>query len=231
MTVGTGATLQYTSGSTTGVQTDRLASLTVATGGAVKLDAPASQANRTLLITGALTLNGTGSVDLGTNEMIVKGGSLPAIVASLGTGITSSALAGHPTTAIGVINGGTALDGIATTSTDVLVKYTYYGDANLDGAVDGSDYTKIDAGFAGHLTGWANGDFNYDGVVDGSDYTLIDNAFNTQVATLGSNPTALIATSTAQFAGSSSAVPEPTTLAMLGISAAGVLARRRRHAK
>ena len=28
---------------------------------------------------------------------------------------------------------------------DVLVKYTYYGDANLDGKVDGSDYSRIDS--------------------------------------------------------------------------------------
>ena len=66
----------------------------------------------------------------------------------------------------------------------VLVKYTYYGDANLDGRVDGSDYTRIDFGYSNHLSGWSNGDFNYDGVVDGSDYTLIDNAFNNQGAGL-----------------------------------------------
>jgi hypothetical protein len=69
----------------------------------------------------------------------------------------------------------------------VLVKYTYYGDANLDGQVDGSDYTKIDNGFNNHLTGWINGDFNYDGAVDGSDYTLIDNAFNTQSASIAAS--------------------------------------------
>jgi len=31
---------------------------------------------------------------------------------------------------------------------DVLVKYTYFGDANLDGAVTGADYQQIDLGFA-----------------------------------------------------------------------------------
>lgn len=30
------------------------------------------------------------------------------------------------------------------------------------------------------LTGWANGDANYDGAVDGTDFTLLDNAFNRQ---------------------------------------------------
>jgi hypothetical protein len=108
------------------------------------------------------------------------------------------------------------------------VKYTYYGDANLDGAVDGSDYTLIDAGFNSHgtLTGWYNGDFNYDGLIDGSDYTLIDNAFNTQGASLGSNPLALVASSTAQLAGGST-VPEPGMLGLLGMGAASLLTRRR----
>ncbi len=70
-------------------------------------------------------------------------------------------------------------DGITTFATDLLVKYTYYGDANLNGSIDGGDYTLIDHGH-GTLTGWQNGDFNYDGHIDGSDYSLIDNAFNLQ---------------------------------------------------
>ena len=64
----------------------------------------------------------------------------------------------------------------------MLVRYTYYGDANLDGKVDGGDYSRIDNGYLQQLTGWYNGDFNYDNAIDGSDYTLIDNAFNTQGA-------------------------------------------------
>ena len=122
-------------------------------------------------------------------------------------------------------------DGVNVQLNDVLVKYTYYGDANLDGAVDGSDYTLIDHGFAsaGTLMGWQNGDFNYDGKIDGSDYTLIDNAFNTQGSTLGTNPTAVIASTALQFAGGSSAVPEPTTLGLLGLGAIGALTRRRRQ--
>ena len=74
------------------------------------------------------------------------------------------------------------------------------------------------------LTGWFNGDFNYDGVINGSDYTLIDNAFNTQGAQLA----AQIASPTAEIA-AISAVPEPTTLGLLGMSAIAVLGRRRRH--
>jgi hypothetical protein len=113
-------------------------------------------------------------------------------------------------------------DGIAPGASDVLAKYTYYGDANLDGKVDGSDYSLIDNGSRNHLTGWFNGDFNYDGVIDGSDYTLIDNAYNTQGAAI----TGEIADSTASIA-NASAVPEPAAFVSLSLTAIALLARRR----
>ena len=65
-------------------------------------------------------------------------------------------------------------------STDVLVKYTYYGDANLNGVVTGSDYALTDNGLNFGLSGWSNGDYNYDGVTNGADYALLDNSFNFQ---------------------------------------------------
>jgi hypothetical protein len=116
---------------------------------------------------------------------------------------------------------------------DVLLKYTYYGDANLDGLVDGTDYSRIDNGVLFGLSGWSNGDFNYDGVINGSDYTLIDNVYNTQGAQFSNELAGPSAIATAQIAGGSgtSAVPEPTTLGLLGIVAVSLLGRRggRRH--
>ena len=66
----------------------------------------------------------------------------------------------------------------------VLVKYTYAGDANLDGVITGDDYFQIDSGFPQSAHGWLNGDFNYDGVITGDDYFLIDSAFPAQGAPL-----------------------------------------------
>jgi hypothetical protein len=149
------------------------------------------------------------SLNLNGNDAIIENGSLAIITNQIangynaadsgywnGQGITGSTAATDTTylTGLGVIlnnngNGqpifgsGTAMglfDGVSPALNDILIKYTYYGDANLDGGVDGSDYTQIDNGFLNHLTGWSNGDFNYNGVVDGSDYTLIDNAYNMQ---------------------------------------------------
>ena len=108
-----------------------------------------------------------------------------------GTGITSGSAAGDTSHlhALGVAPVTTAgtFDGAAVAVGDVEVKYTYYGDANLDGAISAADYLQIDNGFNSQggptpLTGWSNGDFNYDGKINGDDYTLIDNAFNTQGA-------------------------------------------------
>jgi hypothetical protein len=75
----------------------------------------------------------------------------------------------------------TLWDGVTIDATTVVVKYTWAGDLNLDGAIDGADYGTIDnyVQFPG-TDGYANGDFNYDGIIDGADYGLIDNAIQLQ---------------------------------------------------
>ncbi len=164
------------------------------------------------------------------------------------SGIVSTAAAtdSQHLTAVGIIvndqtgnfqgSNGTALygtfDGATPADGDILVKFTYYGDTNLSGAVDGTDYANIDNGYLNQLTGWYNGDFNYDSAVDGSDYTLMDNAFNSQGAAISSLIASPDAVATDQIAGataSSSAVPEPTALGLLGVGMAGLLGRRRRR--
>jgi autotransporter-associated beta strand protein len=106
---------------------------------------------------------------------------------------------------------------------DVLVKYTYFGDADLDGAVTTNDYFQIDNGFLGSKTGWINGDFDYDGAVTTNDYFLIDNAFLGQGAALV--PAAL---GSAEPLSGVTAVPEPASLGVFAFAAAAGLLRRRR---
>jgi GH25 family lysozyme M1 (1,4-beta-N-acetylmuramidase) len=68
-----------------------------------------------------------------------------------------------------------AFSGQTVDATAVLIKYTYSGDANLDGVITGDDYSAID--FTIQVPGSAdyfNGDFNYDGAVTGDDYSAID---------------------------------------------------------
>ncbi len=80
--------------------------------------------------------------------------------------------------ALGLTGGQTAMwNGLTVDSTTTLIKYTYAGDANLSGAIDGDDYFAIDAGISSGDTGYANGDFNYDGRIDADDYFLIDSNY------------------------------------------------------
>jgi rhamnogalacturonan endolyase len=71
--------------------------------------------------------------------------------------------------------------GQTVTGRSVILKYTYSGDLNLDGAVDATDYGVIDnwVQFSG-ADGYANGDINFDGVIDAADYGIIDNSIQLQ---------------------------------------------------
>jgi len=73
----------------------------------------------------------------------------------------------------------TSVDGVDVPADSVVVKFTYAGDADLDGIIDAADYAVIDwyatFGVTGAETvGWMTGDFNLDGTLDASDYALID---------------------------------------------------------
>jgi hypothetical protein len=61
-------------------------------------------------------------------------------------------------------------------ATAVLVKFTWGGDANLDGKINVDDYGGIDfnVGSSGSIFGWFNGDFNFDGKINVDDYGIID---------------------------------------------------------
>ena len=151
-----------------------------------------------------LSLDDAATLDLGANGLIVAytGASPLSSVegfirtarnggAWTGAGLTSSAarnnVAGNTT--LGAMEStdypGSTFAGRTIPARAVLIKYTYYGDANFDGRVTFDDYVRIDTGFNAGRTGWSNGDFNLDGAVNFDDYVLIDVAFNTQGAALG----------------------------------------------
>jgi hypothetical protein len=69
--------------------------------------------------------------------------------------------------------------GRSVTPDDIVVKYTYVGDANLDGAVTFDYYAAMDAAFFGLIPnlGWATGDINFDNVINFDDYSKVDQAF------------------------------------------------------
>src|SRR6185437_775432 len=148
----------------------------------------------------SLALNGDGTLDVRDHALAIDyDGATPMSVLAAaiengrdggawdGAGIVTSMSAAKTPgalTALGiaeandVVNfggGQTAIwDGQTVDTTAVLIRYTYAGDANLDGVINGDDYFDIDAGYASQATGYLNGDFNYDGRVDADDYFLID---------------------------------------------------------
>ena len=201
-----------------------------------------------VLVADAVSIAPAAALDLTDNALIVDytGGASPygALQACVATGcadgswggpgIHSSVAAGHTQnlTAVGAIDNSdpqTAIGGLTTfagrpvTDACVLVRYTWWGDANLDGVVDSNDYDRIntnwllwtaegivpEGGFR-----WAAGDFNYDGVIDTNDYDRINNAW-------------LLSGSVPVGAGTPAPLPEPASAAL--VLAGLALAARRAH--
>jgi hypothetical protein len=167
----------------------------------------ASGGNKMLVLT-SLTINGSGKLDMFDNDLLLNytGASQLAAIQALinsgrnggdwlGNGITSTSARTHVSqiTTLGameatdydIANGaGSLFNGVDPDSTAVLVKYTYYGDTDFNGSVDGDDYSRTDSGFNLGQGGWLNGDSDGNGFVDGDDYALLDLAFNLQSGTL-----------------------------------------------
>ncbi|WP_428936802.1 beta strand repeat-containing protein [Fontivita pretiosa] len=122
--------------------------------------------------------------------------------------------------------------GISLSVGEVLVKFTYHGDADLSGSIDATDYSLIDNGYVNTLSGWINGDFDYSGSIDATDYALIDNAYVNQAGPLAE---ALIAEHARMFGGEylaalravqSGVIPEPGA-AVVALAAAALRRRVR----
>jgi fibronectin-binding autotransporter adhesin len=181
----------------------------------------------------------TGNVDLGNNALILKSGDLALARNAIAQWVAAGTYTGRGITASARGTGGrndfAALAAILNTdssgfplfssfldqpvvTTDVLVRYTYLGDTNLDGLLDASDFNAVLNGITNSLTGWHNGDTNYDGVVDTTDYGNFLAAYNFYLGSpipFGSGGTP------------GGAIPEPASLALI-LPAAALLARRRR---
>jgi hypothetical protein len=208
-----------------------------------------SGANKTIKVD-ALSMDNTAKIDVKNNAVVLTGGDVGTFSGGSYTGIsglvdsgrgssghwdgngivtseTDATVTGITTVAVmkaseAALANPSQFRGQAVTGNDVLVAYTYNGDANLSGKVDADDYFAIDShyGKSGTAFGFSKGDFNYDGVINGDDYALIDAAFSGQGAPFSQG---------AAIVGGVSAVPEPTSAAVIGTClAAGLLGRRRR---
>src|SRR5262249_59057232 len=85
-------------------------------------------------------------------------------------------------------------NGTVVNSESLLVRYTYPGDADLDGDADGVDIGRWATNFTGELGGtgsmvWTQGDWDYDGDVDGVDAGLWAQSFTGELG--GARPASL----------------------------------------
>jgi hypothetical protein len=156
------------------------------------------------LKTNSLSVAATATLDLFDNDLIVQSASADkaALLTTLnallktgrnkgpwnGVGIRSSTGGSanpHTTTLAAVVNDRgngavllTQLDGQTVDANTILLKYTYNGDADLNGVINADDYAQIDAGYANRATakGFRNGDFDYSGAINADDFFLIDQA-------------------------------------------------------
>jgi hypothetical protein len=126
-----------------------------------------------------------GMIATGYNFGALDGNGLATTMPQAQAGLTTLAAA-DAADLYGLAPADTTLyEGQTIDATTVIIKYTYTGDANLDGVIDGGDYGVIDNFVqVPNAFGYFNGDFNYDGVIDGGDYGIIDNNIQAQGAAL-----------------------------------------------
>jgi len=183
----------------------------------------------------------SGQLDLREKKLIVDAGTVGTWNGSAYTGITgliqsgrnggnwngdgivttmTAAASPNSLTTLAVAAAGavgkSSFGGESVAAGDVLVMYTYAGDADLSGDIDGDDFARIDAGYSALSTGYANGDFNYSGKIDADDYWLIDRNYSRNLPPLSAG---------APVAGVTS-VPEPA--GAFTIFALAAFTRRRR---
>jgi autotransporter-associated beta strand protein len=193
----------------------------------------------------SLTINGSGFLDLQNNHLLINYGSTDPIAtiraylksgyqsgAWRGPGIDSYAIGFYgPGYSIGYADSADPNNPAGLVSDQIEIKYTLAGDLNLDGEVNGTDFSILAANFGKNVIGWDQGDINYDGVVNGADFALLASNFG---KTASGADIALPASDWAALDSFAAAhgllvdVPEPASATLLLLSSSGCLARRRR---
>jgi autotransporter-associated beta strand protein len=197
-------------------------------------------------ITG-ITVTGSSDFDITNNHVFIDYGSGTDPIASVAA-LIASGYAGKTWTGSGIMsttaqsNAGSYGIGYADSadpgnpahlaSGQIEVMYTRLGDANLDGVVNGIDFTILVGNLGKSVNSWDQGDFNYDGVVSGIDFTaLVGNlgkAANGADVTLPAADLAAI-DAFAAANGLMADVPEPASIGLIVLAGLAALAQRKRR--
>jgi len=198
----------------------------------------------------ALSIATTAALDILNNHLIIDYGSSDPIATIAGyiqSGYNGGSWRGpgiNSATAIIPTNGlkygigyADGKDGVVSglSSGQIEIKYTLLGDANLDGTVNGSDFSILVANFGTGATNWDQGNFLYESSVNGSDFSALAANFGqgdsgAAVAVTQADINALDSFAVANglplpaFAN----VPEPVSAALFLVAAGGFFTRRRR---
>jgi len=209
------------------------------------------QTSAVVLNATTLTIASNAVMDITNHDLIVGNTSLTTvenlIKAGMGLGgagapaITSSSVSTRmflvPVGADAWLGNGTAgsgigktFDGVTITQPNtVLVKYTFIGDLNLDGKVDGLDFSiattyshQSTPGLSDISAAWLKGDVTFDGFVDGLDWATMAQNYGAGYSGGVQDP---------QFIpiGGIMPVPEPASLLVFGLGSAVLLMTRRRR--
>jgi hypothetical protein len=198
-----------------------------------------------------LTVSGAGVFDITNGHLYIDYGSSSDPVSTIagyiksgynggswnGPGIISST-AQTPTDGfkygVGWADGA---DGIVSgiTSGEIEIKYTLLGDANLDGTVNGSDFSILASNFGKGFTNWDQGNFLYTSSINGSDFSALAANFGQGDSGADASVSAADVAALDAFAAANdlpmptfASVPEPAGGVTLFCVAAGALKRRRR---
>jgi len=118
----------------------------------------------------------------------------------------------------------------------VLVRFTLYGDADLNGIVDLNDFDDWLYGYTGGKDSaggisWATGDFNYDGIVDLNDFDLWLSGYTSGVGSVGTldhaiDVSTLSSAQKTELLDIVSSVPEPASVGLLSMAGLAFWPRR-----
>jgi len=198
----------------------------------------------------SLTITAGGILDLTNNHILIDYGASDPIAtiqgylasgfnngAWNGPGIISSAA---QTLTNGLRYGVGWADGadhvvVGLSSGQIELKYTLLGDANLDGTVNGSDFSILAANFGTGATNWDQGNFLYGSSVNGSDFSALaanfgqgDSGADVQVTQADIEALDSFAIANGLPLPTFAAVPEPASCVLLSLATISLLARRRR---